>query len=240
MLLQNMTMNDFARLRDETTSAILPLGALEEHGPHLPLGLDAMHSWALAQATAKLYPCFVAPAVFYGMCRSSSQHAGTVGISGDTLRSLVYDIGQGLWGQGIGGLCLLTGHAGGTHQSALVEAGERLLTDTGLQVAVVCVLDLLEDAADLIECAGDSHAGEVETSLAMHLWPELVQGTAPEEYPTFDRFVLTRDKLGHWPGGVWGDPSLASAQKGEALLMAEARALAKVMAALDAAVAEAE
>lgn len=236
MLLQHMTMPEFESARREIATVILPVGAVEEHGGHLPLGLDAMHSWALAQEAAKLTPCLVAPPLYYGLCRSSAQHPGTVGISGNSLRLLLHDIGCSLWGQGVGALCLLTGHAGGTHQCCLAEAGEALLRDTGLEVAVVCVLDLLGGAADIIECKGDSHAGEVETSLAMHLWPELVKGASPEEYPTFDRFLLTRDKRGHWPGGVWGDPSLASADKGRRILAAEAEQLAEVVQALDRAV----
>lgn len=238
VLLQELNMREFAQHRADTPTTILPCGAVEEHGPHLPLGLDAMHAWELARRTAELRPCLVAPPLFYGLCRSSAQHAGTVGITGDTLRALVFDVGRSLWGQGVRALCILTGHAGGTHQATLAEAGEALLTATGLQVAVVCVLDLLEGAAQLIQCPDDSHAGEVETSLAMHLWPGLVKGSAPEEYPTFDRFLLTRDKLGHWPGGVWGDPSLATPEKGAALLRAEAEALARVIEALDRAVAE--
>ena len=238
MLLEHLTMPEFEQARREVSTAILPVGAVEEHGLHLPLGLDAMHSWALARETAEMRPCFVAPPLYYGLCRSSAQHPGTVGISGNSLRLLVHDIGCSLWRQGVGALCILTGHAGGTHQSSLAEAGEGLLEATGLEVAVVCVLDLLAGAADIIECKGGSHAGEVETSLAMHLWPDLVKGTSPEEYPTFDRFLLTRDKKGHWPGGVWGDPSLATADKGRRILEAEARRLAEVIRALDQAVAE--
>ncbi|MCB2185476.1 MAG: creatininase family protein [Deltaproteobacteria bacterium] len=234
MLLNEITMARFTQARERVRTAILPVGALEEHGPHLPLGLDAMHAWALAAETAKLKPCFVAPPLFYGMCRSTAQHAGTVGLSGDTLRSLVYDIGAGLWRQGVRNLCLLTGHAGGTHQSSLVEVGESLLESTGLNLAVVCVLELIPQGAPYQECPGDSHAGEVETSLALHLWPELVDGTAPEEYPVRPRFLLVRDKLGHWPGGVWGDPSLASAEKGRLILETEAQALVKVLEQLEA------
>jgi creatinine amidohydrolase len=167
------------------------------------------------------------------MCRSSSGHPGTVGVSGDSLRTFIYDIGVGLWHQGIHSLCLLTGHAGGTHQSALVETGELLLERTGLEIAVVCVLDLLGEAEAFLECPGDSHAGEVETSLALHLWPELVKGTASEEHPTFPRFVLVRDKLSHWPRGVWGDPGKASADKGQRIIDTEARALARVLAQLE-------
>lgn len=234
MLLTDMTMTEFARQRQTLTTAILPVGALEEHGPHLPLGLDAMHALALAQATAAVKPCFVAPPLFYGLCRSSREHPGTVGVSGDSLRAFVHDIGIALWRQGIHSLCIITGHAGGTHQASLVETGELLIESTGLEVAVVCVLDLLKQARQFLECPGDSHAGEVETSLALHLWPDLVKGSAPEEYPTFPPFIMVRDKLKHWPGGVWGDPGKAFAEKGRRILASEAQALARVLEELEA------
>ena len=233
MLMHHATMTGFANERGRVSSVILPVGSLEEHGPHLPLGLDAMHAEALAAATAGLHPCWVAPTVFYGLCRSSAQHDGTVGITGPTLTNMVYELGKGFWQQKLKAMCILTGHAGGTHNCALTEAGERLLADTGLAVALVNVLDLLDQARSFLECPGDSHAGEVETSLAMHLWPELVQGTAPEEYPTFPRFRLVRNKKGHWPGGVWGDPAKASAEKGRRILNTEAQALAEVLADLE-------
>lgn len=229
MLLHEMTMPEFDARRKEIRSAILPIGVVEQHGAHLPLGLDAMHAQELALSTSAIWPCFVLPPLYYGICRSTSNHPGTLGVSGDTLRCILHDIGSVIYSQGVDCLCLLTGHAGGTHQCALVEAGEALLETTGLEVAVVCVLDLLDEAKSFLECQGDSHAGEVETSLAMHLWPELVKGTAPEEYPTIPRFRLIRDKIAHWPGGVWGDPSKASAEKGRRILEEEARVLAEVM-----------
>lgn len=229
MLLQEITSSEFARLRESVNIALVPIGALEEHGSHLPLGLDSLHAWELAKKTAQIYPCMVAPLVFYGLCRSTADHPGTISISGPTLQMLLQDIGLSLAEQGMKGVCFLTGHAGGTHGARMIEAGEYLLKHTSLQVATVSVMDLLKEAGSFLECPGDSHAGEMETSLAMALWPEMVKGTAPEEYPTFPANILVRDKLAHWPGGVWGNPALASAEKGRLLLDVEARALAEIL-----------
>lgn len=233
ILLEEITSKEFAELRKKINIALVPIGALEEHGSHLPLGLDSLHAWEMAKAASALYPCFVAPLVFYGLCRSSSDHPGTIGISGNTLQMLLQDIGLSLARQGVKGLCFLTGHAGGTHGARMLEAGEYLLAHTSLEVAVVSVMDLLQEAKSFLESPRDSHAGEMETSLAMHLWPGMVKGTAPEEYPTFPANILVRDKLKHWPGGVWGNPALASAEKGRKLLASEAKALAAILAALD-------
>ncbi|KIX11633.1 creatininase family protein [Dethiosulfatarculus sandiegensis] len=233
MFLQNITMPEFSRALIKTQSAILPVGVLEQHGPHLPLGLDAMHATMLARRTAELHPCLVAPPLNYGLCRSTSQHPGTVGISANTLKMNIHDISLGFYGQGIKTLTILTGHAGGTHQAALLDSAEEVLKETNLEIAVICVLDLFDQATEFLECKGDSHAGEVETSLAMHLWPELVKGSAKEEYPTYPRFILVRDKVGHWPGGVWGDPTKASREKGEKIFELEAENLVKVIKDLE-------
>jgi len=94
LLLYHLTMDQFAEMRQEITTAILSVGALEEHGPHLPLGLDAMH--ALAQETG-------APAsnrvswrlrCFTAFVAAAPSTPGTVGISGDVLRALIHDIGR--------------------------------------------------------------------------------------------------------------------------------------------------
>lgn len=84
---------------------------------------------------------------------------------------------------------------------------------------MLTVLDLGTEAwQDILETPGDSHAGEVETSVMLHLHPQWLQGTAPEEYPSFPKHILVRNKRAFWPGGVWGNPATASSEKGRLLL----------------------
>ena len=102
---------------------------------------------------------------------------------------------------------------------------------------VVNILDLLRevlrDQPDLVQTKGDSHAGEVETAVMLAAYPDLVCGTATEEWPSFPKYVLVRDKRRYWPGGVWGNPTPANAAQGEAILQAEAVRLAKVISTLE-------
>ena len=126
----------------------------------------------------------VAPPLFYGMCRSTREHPGTVSLSGDTLRALLLDLGREFYRQGLRHLVFISGHAGGTHMCALVEAGETLLAELPeVRVAVVNILDLLREVSgarpDLVKTKGDSHAGEVETALMLAAYPHLVKGTRP-------------------------------------------------------------
>src|SRR4030065_747117 len=64
------------------------------------------------------------------------------------------------------------------------------------------------------ETPNDYHAGELETSVVLYLFPELVKGRAKEEYPKIPKPFVIKDKMKYWPGGVWGDPQKASAEKG--------------------------
>ncbi len=227
---ENMRMPAFAAWREKHRTVILPVGSVEEHGPHLPLGTDTFHAMEVARRIAELSPVLVAPPLYYGLCRSTREHPGTVSISGDTLRALVADLGWEFHRQGFENFVIMSGHAGGTHMAALVEAGETLLTELpGLKVAVVNLLDLLRDGVaarpELVKTKGDSHAGEVETALMLAARPDLVEGSAPAEWPTFPKYLLVRDKRRYWPGGVWGDPAPATAEQGEAILRAEAERL---------------
>jgi creatinine amidohydrolase len=235
---EELNMQEFEDFRRRTRTVVLPVGSLEEHGPHLPLGTDAFHALELARRLAKEHGVLVAPPIFYGVCRSTREHPGTVSISGDTLRGLVKDLGREFLRQGFGQLVIISGHAGGTHMAALLEAGETLLEELPeARVAVVNILDLLREILaenpQLVRTKGDAHAGEVETALMLAAYPQLVKGTAPAEWPSFPKYILVRDKRRFWPGGVWGDPAPATAAQGEAILQAEVRRLAQVIAVLE-------
>jgi creatinine amidohydrolase len=235
---EDLTMPDFEALRQTSQTVILPLGALEEHGPHLPLGTDTFHALEVVRRVAGRRPVLVAPPLFYGICRSTREHPGTVSISGDALRALLLSVGREFYRQGWRNLVFVSGHAGGTHISAVVEAAERLLVELPeAKIAVVNLLELLRevlaDKPDLVHTRGDSHAGEVETAIMMAAYPHLVQGTAPEEWPSFPKYVLVRDKRRYWPGGVWGNPGPATAAQGEAILEAEAARLDRLISTLE-------
>jgi creatinine amidohydrolase len=93
--------------------------------------------------------------------------------------------------------------------------------------------EVVADKPELVHTPGDSHAGEVETAIMMAAYPELVRGSAPEEWPRFPKYVLVRDKRRYWPGGVWGNPALATAAQGKAILAAEADRLSKLINELE-------
>lgn len=216
MIISDMTMPEFEAGLKKTRIVLLPFGSVEEHGPHLPLSTDTFEAYQVCVKAAERRPLFVAPPIHYGNCRSSACHPGTISISTATLKALFIDIVKSLRGHGLDTFIALSGHAGGAHGMALQDAGEELIASyDNISVAVVTEFLLARDRGrDLIETPGDCHAGEIETSRIMHSHPELVKGTAPEEYPSFPPGILVRDKRRYWPGGVWGNPGKATPEKG--------------------------
>ncbi len=219
MIIDELTMPEFERGLEKTRTVLVPFGATEEHGPHLPLATDTLHAVEVGRRLAERRSIFIAPPVLYGVCRSSSRHPGTLSITTATLRALAIDIVTALHRQGLRNVILLTGHAGGTHTSTLIDAGEELLERfPDLRMAVLTEYMLVaREGRGLIETEGDSHAGEIETSRLLHSHPHLVKGSAAREFPSFPAGILVRDKRRFWPGGVWGDPGKASAEKGARL-----------------------
>jgi creatinine amidohydrolase len=235
VILEQMTMDDFAAGLQETRTVIIPCGSVEEHGPHLPLGTDTIHVYEVCKEASKRIPVFVAPPLYYGVCRSTRNHPGTVGIRASTLRALTADLVAALYRQGLRHFLVISGHASGLQISSFTEVGEELLLEyPDVRVAVLSILDLAMAAwQDVVVTKDDSHAGEVETSVMLHLRPQWVGETRPQEKPQFPKHLLVRDKLRFWPGGVWGDASQASKEKGKKLFDLAVIALVHLILELD-------
>jgi len=237
MLLDELTMPAFEEGLQKTRTVLIPFGSVEEHGQHLPLGTDTFQAADVCRKLAERRPVFVAPAIFYGVCRSTGDHPGTLSIRTETLKALTLDIVHSLYQQGLRNVVLLSGHAGGTHNATLLDAGECLLKELPeLRIAVASEYALAYEAGKgLVETPGDCHAGEIETSRMLATRPHLVHGSSPAEMSNFPQFILVRDKRRYWPGGVGGDPARASAEKGRQLEELVVTELEKLVSELEAA-----
>lgn len=219
MILEEMTMAEYKKGLKKTTTMLLPYGSVEAHGNHLPLNTDTLIIEEVLKKAAEELPAFVAPPLHYGVCTSTGQHPGTVGITPETLRRLTRDIVTDAHAKGLNKFILISGHGGGIHTFAIKEAAEELVRGIrGIKVAALSIYEILgEDARELAETENDAHAGEMETSLIMYLAPRLVKGTSRKEFPKLPKPIVARDKMRYWKGAVWGDPRKASAEKGEKL-----------------------
>jgi creatinine amidohydrolase len=215
-ILENITMSEFKKYLRHTKTIVFPFGTIEEHGGHLPLNTDSHIIQEALKLAAKRRKFFLAPIVYYGVCTTTKDHPGTIGITPETLRRLSSDLVMEAYKKRLRNFLLISGHGGSLHMSSLKETAEVLVENLkGIKIAVFSPYDLLwKELSALAETPDDSHAGELETSMMLYLSPGLVKGRAPEEYPKIPRPFTVKDKVKYWPGGVWGNPRKASAEKG--------------------------
>jgi len=207
-------------------TAILPCGAIEQHGPHLPLDVDFYDADYLARKVAEA--CheprpFVIPAIPYGVSYHHSEFKGTISVTNNALSALIYDIGMSLAHNGIKKIIILNGH--GDNVPTLTYAAQMINRDAKIFVCVETGETSDVDLYNLIDTKNDIHAGEIETSTTLALRPELVDmEKAVDETLDLDNEYLdfTSERGVSWyvhtktlsKSGVIGNASLASAEKG--------------------------
>jgi len=196
---------------------IIPIGALEQHGPHLPLGTNVLIARQIAVHLSNGSGILRAPSLFYGVNVSTERHyAGTATLRQKTLHRALNELLATWEPQGITEFILITAHRHEPHLDALAT----LITDHA-RVRVVSVWDVRID--DLLEMQpGPLHAGEAETSVMLYLYPELVQLGRARDYDlepeAFERYI--RGELPAPPpggAGVVGHPTIATAEKGRVI-----------------------
>jgi creatinine amidohydrolase len=217
IILENITMTEFSRHLEKTKTIVLPFGTVEEHGRHLPLCTDTLIISEVLKRVSRERTFFLGPVIPYGVCTTTGDHPGTISISPVTLRHLTNDLVREAYRKGLRNFVLVSGHGGGLHMSAMKESAEKLVKSLeGIRMAVFTPYDLLwKELGEIAETPNDSHAGEIETSMVLYLAPGLVKGRSPEEFPGIPKAFVVADKVRRWPGGVWGNPEKASAEKGE-------------------------
>ena len=218
---------DAAHRLDMVDTALLPVGAIEQHGPHLPLDTDAFDAEYLARRIADGCSApkpLVLPLIAYGVSYHHEAFKGTISINNDTLANLVYDIGISVAKNGIRKLVIINGHGG--NAPSLNFAAQRINQDARIFVCVDTGETSDVDVDSLIETPNDVHAGETETSTSLAIRPHLVRMDRLQmEVPVFtSRYLDFTSKRGvSWyahthkisASGVMGDPTKASVEKGE-------------------------
>jgi creatinine amidohydrolase len=221
------------------TTVVLPLGATEQHGPHLPLGTDTIRAAALADRLAeRLGPgCLVAPPLPFGCSDEHSGFPGLLGLGHETLAHVVLDLARRLTGWGIRRLVVLSAHGGNGEALGLAVALlRRELPD--LEVRTKGHLETVSPA--LLEVARRDgipandvglHAGEGETSEMLNLRPGLVRldYCAPGFTGDMEAVLGKLRGAGLRPvtdNGVLGDPTRAEAGRGARYLDAAAEEIA--------------
>ncbi len=222
--LRHVSREEFAEAMAAGLWLIIPLGATEAHGPHLPLGSDTIQAEYVARAVAREVGGLVAPGIPYGLCRSTRNFPGTISLSFGTAEAVVREILTDYVRHGARKILILSGHAGGAHLEAVREAALRLVErDERVTILVIGPSDLALPPSETAPiAAGDGHAGAWETSVMLAIDAGRVRR---DRLPSASRpRVPAGQILAHpersSPSGVMGDPRGASPEAGARLLSA--------------------
>lgn len=217
-----LTMTEYEALANERTF-VLPVGILEEHGPHLPLGTDIFQVEAVVDEAAARTGSVVLPTLNYGNCHSTRNFPGSISITFDTLRSLMRDVFSELARHGVKSVVVVSGHAGSGHMRAIKQAGrEAVQAHEALDVALLSEWDVLfGHAGETVDGAlvpeRDGHAGTMETARMMDLREDLVEDPPGAHIPPDEGYVLSPTPEQALPDGYIGDPSQATKELGRIL-----------------------
>ncbi|MBV9022966.1 MAG: creatininase family protein [Streptomycetaceae bacterium] len=215
------------------TVAVLPVGSFEQHGPHLPLTTDTLVASGIAQALAEQYQLLLLPPVTITCSHEHAGWAGTVSISSRTLTAVINDIAASLKRSGIEHLVVVNGHGGNYVLANIVQ-------EANVERPRMALYPGREDWTRARQAAGlsntahdDMHAGEIETSLLLHLCPDQVRDGYQSADHVSDRpHLLIHGVRPYTPTGVIGRPSAATAQKGQAVVASLTTSFANTLRAL--------
>lgn len=208
-------------------TVILPCGAIEQHGPHLPVDIDYFDAkymaYKVAEACLDPKP-LVLPPIPFGVSYHHEDFKGTLSVTNEALSKFVYDLGMSLAKNGIKKIIILNGH--GDNAPTLSYAAQMINRDAKIFVCVDTGETSDVDLQNLIDTPNDAHAGEIETSTSLALRPEMVQmDKAENETLSFGSSFLDFDdeRSVSWyvrtskisESGIMGDATKATAEKGE-------------------------
>lgn len=245
---QSLTTRDVAAVVGRDPVVILPLAAIEQHGPHLPLSTDLEIGLGLLAAAFRAlppdFPAWVLPPQPTGASLEHAHLAGTVSLDPDVLAAVIVAHGESLARCGVRRLVLSNSHGGNRH--AIETAGLRLREAFGLLVVKTTHTRFPPpDTVSLPEAEWRHglHGGAVETAMMLHLRPDLVRLDAVADAPSLGALLETRARrlrpegpaAFSWladdlhPSGVTGNATLADAVMGRRLVDHYGAALADVI-----------
>jgi creatinine amidohydrolase len=223
-------------LAERDAVVILPVAAIEQHGPHLPVMVDTLLCTEIAVRAARKaserQPAVVAPTVWSGLSEHHMPFGGTFTLDFPTFHALLRCLCGCIERHGFRRALLLNGHGG--NDFALKVVVEQLAHELKLTLATATYWHLAAHALGKILERQDNvrHACEAETSMVLALRPELVDSSRFEEARTAEErggpagAFRSRSFAGRTRSGAIGDPTAASAEKGERLLEAAGAAVA--------------
>ena len=220
--LDELSTKEAAKAANANTVIIFPVGSVEEHGEHLPLGTDSFQPEYIALEVAKKTGCLIAPPFRYGICNATRNFPGTLTIKFETLYRFAIDVLSELVRNGFRRIIVLSGHAGNSHMVALRLAAQDIINQNDeskekekVRIMVLSDFDFAEELTPKYADKNDGHAGTIETSRMMAIKPELIKAKGEANVWRMPRFEVVAHPELYFPSGVNGDPTAASKEKGQ-------------------------
>lgn len=218
---QKMTMNEFKIKINNSKLALLPIGAVEAHGPHLPLGTDNFLAEKITNKIAKKTSGIVLPVIPYGQVWGLENFPGSINITNESLIPFIFDIGAGLYKQGFRILAVINGHLG--NETAIKIVARKLIDKyKDFKVLYFSYPGIRKEINEICETKNLHpkyfHACEIETSLMLYMNEEYVQMdkaiSDDNNFPIDVDYSPTRwDEF--TKNAVLGDATLATKEKGK-------------------------
>lgn len=209
----------------EPPVAVLPVGAFEQHGPHLPLATDTLIAIAISNAIAEVTSVRQLPPITIGCSHEHAAFPGTLSISAATLAAIVADVAASLRGQGIEHLIVVNGHGGNYVLSNVVQQANADRPGSMALYPNRVDWDRAREVSGMETNAhADMHAGEIESSILLAAWPDYLrdgwqQAWSDDDHLADDRrHLLTHGMAAYTESGIIGRPSLATKAKGHEAL----------------------
>ena len=224
MIFQYENSFDIKEKIQKSSVAILPIGAVEAHGPHLPLGTDNLMAENISTRVAEQTNALVLPTLPYGQVWSLKNFPGSIHISNEVLIPFIYDIGDSLYRQGFKVFAIINGHLG--NSTAIKEAARKLFSDCPDMVVLNLfypgVKKVIEEVRDSKQVHAEYfHACELETSYMLYLAENYVDMTkALSENPQIPEYAdVTPTPWEEFTAtAVLGNATLATKEKGKLIV----------------------
>jgi creatinine amidohydrolase len=224
--IKEMSWTEFERRRKETDTVIVPTGAVEVYGPHLPMGADCIAAEALSQLVAQRTGALVAPMIELGESTGLIGFPGTLTLSKETFHQVIDELFTELIRHGFKNYLFITGHAGN------VDSISYLCRKYQREKGIVCgQVDWWRFAnangGDVFEMKGHmahGHASECGTSVMLYLCPELVNMEQAARVEPGPDYISYADVVRYVPlerktdCGIVGDATIGSAEKGRKII----------------------
>ena len=234
--LQEKKWQEVQQYRDSGAGlAIIPVGSVEQHGFHLPLGTDSMVAIRVADDAAQRTNSIVTPPLWFGWSPHHLALPGSISIRPQILTELLFDVLSSLANHGFDRFVIVNGHRIVNIPWIQISA-EKAQRELDVTVAIFDPAYMSKEIVDQIGFGKVGHAEEIETSHMLHIMPHLVHMDKVKDSPTPEKKLyhvdprIPKDTLCYVPGtakdleqtakksgGVSGRPSLATAEKGKRL-----------------------